>query len=105
VALARALFGDPSFIVLDEPDASLDAEGEDALVAALQRLRMSRATVVAVTQRRRLLSVADRVLVLRDGVLERSAVRREGGSEVTADSPASAPAITTDESAQRDGRA
>ena len=79
VALARALFGEPSFVVLDEADASLDAEGEEALVGALQRLRARGATVVAVTQRRRLLTVADRVLVLREGSIERTAVRREGG--------------------------
>jgi PrtD family type I secretion system ABC transporter len=79
VALARALFGEPSFVVLDEADASLDAEGEEALVGALQRLRARGATVVAVTQRRRLLTVADRVLVLREGAIERTAVRRDGG--------------------------
>lgn len=79
VALARALFGEPSFVVLDEADASLDAEGEEALVGALQRLRARGATVVAVTQRRRLLTVADRVLVLREGSIERTAVRRDGG--------------------------
>ena len=82
IALARALFGDPALVVLDEPDASLDSDGEEALVAALQRLKARGATVLAVTQRRRLLSLADRVLVLKDGVIERSVAR--------ADEPASA---------------
>ncbi len=91
VALARALFGDPALVVLDEPDASLDSDGEEALVAALQRLRARGATVVAVTQRRRLLSVADKVLVLRDGAIERTAVRTEAGIG-TATEPAIPPA-------------
>jgi len=91
VALARALFGEPSFVVLDEADASLDAEGEDALIGALQRLRGRGATVVAVTQRRRLLTVADRVLVLRDGVIERTALRREGGDVLVESSAQPAP--------------
>lgn len=71
VALARALFGDPALVVLDEPDASLDAEGEEALVRALVALKARGAAVVTVTQRRRLLSVADRVMVMRDGGIER----------------------------------
>jgi PrtD family type I secretion system ABC transporter len=95
VALARALFGEPSFVVLDEADASLDAEGEEALVASLQRLRARGATVVAVTQRRRLLTVADRVLVLREGTIERTAVRKEGGDVLVESSAGGAGASTS----------
>lgn len=105
VALARALFGDPSLVVLDEADASLDAEGEEALIAALQRLRARGATVVAVTQRRRLLTIADRVLILRDGSIERSAVRREGGDVLVEAAPGTAPAAAGGEPAVRGGRA
>lgn len=104
VALARALFGDPALVVLDEPDASLDSEGEDALVAALQRLRTRGATVVAVTQRRRLLSVADRVLVLRDGAIERTVVRSQTGADAPAD-PSIQLSAAVDESNTRGGRA
>jgi PrtD family type I secretion system ABC transporter len=73
VALARALYGRPSFIVMDEPDASLDAEGEQALIETLKQLKAREAVVVVVTQRRAVLSVADRVLVMRDGTIERFA--------------------------------
>jgi len=77
VALARALFGQPALVVLDEPDASLDAEGEDALLRALQALKARGATVITVTQRRRLLSVADKVIVMRDGQIERVATQAQ----------------------------
>ena len=73
VALARALYGDPALVVLDEPDASLDAEGEQALLDALRDLRARGRAVVVVSQRRAVLSVADRVAVMKDGTIERVA--------------------------------
>lgn len=84
VALARAVFGQPSIVVLDEPDASLDAEGEEALVTAIQALKARQVNVVAVTQRRRLLSIADQVLVLRDGVVERAVARNDNAGQAAA---------------------
>ena len=67
IALARALFGDPSLIVLDEPNASLDQEGDAALTAALLAARKRGAAVVVITHRAAGLAAIDRVLVLKDG--------------------------------------
>ena len=73
VALARALYGQPALVVMDEPDASLDADGEQALMETIRGLRSRSVTVVVVTQRRAVLSVADRVVVMADGAIERIA--------------------------------
>jgi ATP-binding cassette, subfamily C, type I secretion system permease/ATPase len=67
IALARALYGDVRLIVLDEPNANLDGEGENALRDALKRLKYSRRTVVVVTHRPSLLGVVDKILMLADG--------------------------------------
>jgi len=69
VALARALHGSPNLLVLDEPDASLDAEGSDALLRALRARRDDGAIVVVISHRSALQQAADRIVTLRDGAL------------------------------------
>jgi ATP-binding cassette subfamily C exporter for protease/lipase len=67
IALARALYGEPVLLVLDEPDANLDEAGEAALHRALQELKAKGTTVVVITHRP--LAAADRLLVLHEGRL------------------------------------
>ena len=69
VGLARAIYGNPALVVLDEPNANLDDVGEAALIRTVQDLRQQGKTVFMVVHQRNLLSVADRVLVLNDGVI------------------------------------
>jgi PrtD family type I secretion system ABC transporter len=69
VGLARALFGNPAIVVLDEPNANLDGEGDKALSDAIVALRRSNRTVVVVTHKQNLLAVADRVIVMQDGMV------------------------------------
>jgi ABC-type protease/lipase transport system fused ATPase/permease subunit len=69
IALARAFYGQPRLIVLDEPDAHLDDAGGIALQQALANAKAWGATVLVITHRPRLLQGVDRVLVLRDGSL------------------------------------
>jgi ATP-binding cassette subfamily C protein len=70
IALARAFFGDPALVVLDEPNSNLDAAGEQALADTIQRARRQGVTVVVITQRPALLNIVDRVLILRAGRME-----------------------------------
>lgn len=67
LALARAIYGDPKFLVLDEPNASLDEAGEKALQQLLLDLKSRGVTTVAITHRATLLASADKVVVLSDG--------------------------------------
>ncbi len=71
VALARALYGMPRLVVLDEPNSNLDSEGETALIEAMRNLKPAGVTVVVVTHRTPLLAAMDKVILLRDGVIER----------------------------------
>jgi ATP-binding cassette subfamily C protein len=67
VALARALFGDPPVLILDEPNANLDAEGEAALIGAIIEARRRRRTVVMITHNVALVRVADFVATMVGG--------------------------------------
>jgi ATP-binding cassette subfamily C exporter for protease/lipase len=70
LGLARALYGDPSFVVLDEPNSNLDDAGEQALVVAINELRQRGKTVVLITHRTSIISVTSKLLLLRDGVAQ-----------------------------------
>ncbi len=70
IALARALFGEPRLVVLDEPNANLDAQGEAALLAALAELKARGVTVIMVTHNLQLMTALDKLSVLRSGGLE-----------------------------------
>jgi PrtD family type I secretion system ABC transporter len=67
IGMARALFGDPRLIILDEPDASLDQKGLEALEQTLRTIREEKISLVLVTHRQKLLILTDKLLMLKDG--------------------------------------
>jgi ATP-binding cassette subfamily C exporter for protease/lipase len=99
IGLARALYGDPSFIVLDEPNSNLDETGQKALLDAVKALKAAGKTVVLITHRMSTLSAVDKILMLADGALTAygpreqvfKAMQEKGGGAAAARRPA-APA-------------
>ena len=71
IGLARAIYGEPVLVVLDEPNANLDDAGEAALARTVRELRERGCTVFMIVHQRQMLAVADRVLVLNQGRIER----------------------------------
>ena len=69
IGLARALYGSPRLIILDEPNSNLDEVGDRALIAALHRIRLSGATLFVITHRTNIVSQLDRLMVMSNGGL------------------------------------
>jgi PrtD family type I secretion system ABC transporter len=90
IGLARALFGVPALVVLDEPNANLDSAGETALTAAVRALKQQGSTVIFVTHKTNMLTLADKVLVMDQGMVRLFGDRDEvlakifGGPKVVA---------------------
>jgi PrtD family type I secretion system ABC transporter len=70
IALARAYFGDVKFVVLDEPNSNLDTEGEVALNNSILRAKENKITTIVITHRTSVISICDKVMVLKDGELK-----------------------------------
>jgi len=70
IGFARAIYGSPSFVVLDEPNSNLDDAGEAALVQAVLRLKANGTTVVLITHRTNIIGVVDKLLLLVDGTVQ-----------------------------------
>jgi PrtD family type I secretion system ABC transporter len=83
IGLARALYGHPKVVVLDEPNASLDSAAENRLMQTLFRLKEEKTTIVLITHRLNLVSVADKVLLMKGGVIEAFGSRDEVMSKLT----------------------
>lgn len=69
IGLARALYGNPVLVVLDEPNSNLDDQGDSALEKALLQLKQKRTTVIVITHRNNILSKVDKLMVLNEGNL------------------------------------
>lgn len=100
VGLARAVFGDPFLIVLDEPNANLDTEGEQALTRAIQAMRAAGSIVIVISHRPSALAALDMALVLYDGKAIAFGRRDEvfarvsaAGQQVAAQRAAAAPKV------------
>jgi ABC-type protease/lipase transport system fused ATPase/permease subunit len=77
LGLARAVFGKPSLVVLDEPSSNLDAEGEAALADCIARLKAMGSTVIMVSHRPATVAGMDKLLVMRDGAVDAFGPREE----------------------------
>jgi ABC-type protease/lipase transport system fused ATPase/permease subunit len=87
IALARALYGDPRLVVLDEPNASLDHEGDEALLLALRGLKEDGVTVLVIAHRPSILAGVDRLLVLREGTIDAWGPRAEVMARIVRSAP------------------
>lgn len=94
IALARALYGDPVLLVLDEPNSNLDQEGETGLMNAILAASARGACVVIVAHRAGVLSRVDRLMTLSEGAVQLEGPREEVLARIRAAAPAANPAST-----------
>jgi len=92
IGLARAMYGDPVLIVLDEPNSNLDDTGELALVQAVLDLKSHGSTVIIMTHRTNIVGIVDKLMVLREGTLQLYGPRNEVLSALAAKAKAALPA-------------
>jgi PrtD family type I secretion system ABC transporter len=96
IALARALFGDPFLVILDEPSSNLDAEGEEALTQAILNVRARGGVLIVIAHRPKALAGVDHVLVMHDGKLQSFGAKDEVLTNVLRHSaPISSPVRVT----------
>lgn len=98
IGLARAVYGSPRLVVLDEPNSNLDDVGEKALGAALLRLKQTGATIFIITHRISVLSFVDHLLVLNEGQVVASGQRDQVLAQLKGQQPGAAPAPATQSS-------
>ena len=95
LGLARAFFGDPHLVVLDEPNASLDYLGERMLFDAIERLKAKNTTVIIITHRMGILGATDKIAIMQGG-----AISAFGGSKEIFERHLARPQVGSRESAQ-----
>lgn len=95
IGLARAVFGGPSLVLLDEPSSNLDADGDAALLACLEELKKRGTTIFLVSHRPGTISVTDKLLVLKDGMVQVFGPRAEIMARLTARAPVPLRAVPT----------
>jgi len=88
IGLARALYGEPKLIVLDEPNSNLDEPGEAALSQALAQVKARGATVIIIAHRAQVLRSVDKILLLANGKAEAFGPRDEVLAKLTQQRPA-----------------
>jgi ATP-binding cassette subfamily C exporter for protease/lipase len=92
IGLARAIYGEPALIVLDEPNANLDDVGEAALMQAVRELKGKGKTVFLITHRPGAVQLADQLLLLRDGQVQLQGPRDAVLAQLRAAQPPARPA-------------